>query len=388
MKKIIIVNNNMNVGGVQKSLCNLLWEIHDQYDVTLLLFRRAGIYAQQLPENVKVLESDGLFRFLGISQGECAGLSKLKRGFLALTAKLFGRPAAMKIVLAGEKTIPGNYDCAIAFLHNGNIKNFYGGVQEFVLNKVKASCKVAFLHCDYGNCGADHPSNNTLMEGFDRIAACSEGCRQAFISVLPHLAERTVTVRNFHRYEQIQNLADQDAVHYNTEKINVVMVSRLSHEKGIERAIAAAAVAVQQGIKLEIHIVGGGPMRERLEEAAKASAIADLVHFYGEQANPYRYMKYADLFLMSSFHEAAPMVIDEALCLNVPVLTVQTTSSHEMVTMRKGGWVCENTDEGLTQALVRILSDPMALEAVRNSLWESSQNNDVAVEQFTELIEG
>ena len=73
MKKIIIVNNNMKVGGVQKSLYNLLWEIHDQYDVTLLLFKQTGVYADQLPENVKVLECRSLFRLLGVSQGECAG---------------------------------------------------------------------------------------------------------------------------------------------------------------------------------------------------------------------------------------------------------------------------------------------------------------------------
>ena len=44
MKKIIIVNNNMKVGGVQKSLCNLLWELDRlrEYDVTLALFSPVG----------------------------------------------------------------------------------------------------------------------------------------------------------------------------------------------------------------------------------------------------------------------------------------------------------------------------------------------------------
>ena len=37
MKKIVIVNNNMKIGGVQKSLCNLLWSLHENYDITLVL---------------------------------------------------------------------------------------------------------------------------------------------------------------------------------------------------------------------------------------------------------------------------------------------------------------------------------------------------------------
>lgn len=38
MERILIVNNNMHIGGVQKSLLNLLTDIHGRYDVTLLLF--------------------------------------------------------------------------------------------------------------------------------------------------------------------------------------------------------------------------------------------------------------------------------------------------------------------------------------------------------------
>ena len=388
MKKIIIVNNNMSVGGVQKALCNLLWAIHDRYDVTLYLFSRRGEYADDIPPDVKVMECRGPFRFLGISQGQSRGADKLKRGVAVLLCRVFGRRFTLRLLMAGEKKAEGAYDCAIAYLQNGNCRHFYGGVQDFVLDKVNASRKIAFLHCDYGNCGADHPENNRLIGRFDRIAACSDGCKEAFEKVLPHLTERTVTARNFHRYEQIHDLADQDPVVYDQSVRNVVMVSRLSHEKGIERAIRAVARATEQNLPVALHIVGGGPMKGFLEQTAVEQGVADRVIFYGEQANPYRYMKNADLFLMSSYHEAAPMVIEEAMCLNVPVLTVRTTSSNEMVTMRRGGWVCENTSVELAQALVRILSNPVALENMRNSLYESSPNNDVALEQLTKLIEG
>ena len=38
MKKLLIVNNNLNIGGVQKSLYNLLWSLPEDYEVTLYLF--------------------------------------------------------------------------------------------------------------------------------------------------------------------------------------------------------------------------------------------------------------------------------------------------------------------------------------------------------------
>ena len=81
MKKIIIVNNNMKVGGVQKSLYNLLWTIHKDYEITLLLFHFSGAYADQLPPDVRIVTCKGLFRYLGVSQDECKRFSdRLKRG--------------------------------------------------------------------------------------------------------------------------------------------------------------------------------------------------------------------------------------------------------------------------------------------------------------------
>lgn len=388
MKKIIIVNNNMKVGGVQKSLYNLLWSINGEYEVTLLLFRAIGEYMDCLPAGVKVLEAKGLFRYLGVSQGECKGLDSLKRGMLAALCRVSGRSRVMKLLLASQQRMREEYDCAIAFLHNGNVQNFYGGVQEFVLYRVKARKKVAFLHCDYRNCGANHPKNNQLIGQFDQIAACSDGCRKAFVSVLPEWETKCATVTNCHRFEEIQALALENPVAYDRSCRNVVMVSRLAHEKGVERALEAMAVAVGKGIPAVLHIVGGGPMESFLRQRTAELNITEFVRFYGEQRNPYRYMKHADLFLMTSFHEAAPMVIEEAVSLGVPVLTVETTSSLEMVAQRERGWVCANRQEALNEMLMQVLGDPGLLQAVRARLRGGVMDNTLALEQFMKVIEG
>lgn len=387
MKKIIIVNNNMVIGGVQKSLYNLLWAVHNQYDVTLCLFHASGAYIDKLPQNIRIIEAKGLCRYLGISQGQCKGMHKLIRGALAGIAKVFGRNIAMKLVLAGERRLAGHYDCAISFLHNGNIKNFYGGVQEFVLNKIAADRKVAFLHCDYRNSGANHPANNRLIAKFDRIVACSDGCRSAFEAVLPELAGKCVTVRNFHRFDEIHRMAERRPVCLEGQSLHVVMVSRLSHEKGIERAIAAAANAKQQGYPIMLHVVGGGPMEPMLKDTVKALQMEENVIFHGQQCNPYGYMAAADLFLMSSFHEAAPMVIEEAVSLGIPVLTTNTTSSKEMVEQTGAGWVCDNSEESLSEMLCNILSNPVKLKEKKKLLQQLRMDNAAAQEQLLHLIE-
>ena len=391
-KKIIIVNNNMKVGGVQKSLCNLLWSVYDEYDVTLCLFSKRGSYINEIPSRVKVIESRGPFRYFGISQAECKKhfSDKVKRGALALLCKIFGRSKILKLMLKFEGVIQDEFDCAVAFLHNGRKKSFYGGVQEYVLKCVKANRKIAFLHCDYEKCGANNENNNCTIEQFDLVAACSEGCKSTFVSAVPRLKEKCTTVRNFHRYEEIHKLADNDTINYDVNTINLVIVSRLSHEKGIDRAINVCAEEYRKGHNITLHILGEGPMRGELEELAARLRISDRVIFHGEQSNPYRYMKNADILLMTSYHEAAPMVIDEAISLGLPVLTMQTTSSDEMVKDTQGGWVCENNSESFAITLDKLLNDLNAVELISNNLKKrmNERNNNDALAAFRYAVTG
>jgi glycosyltransferase involved in cell wall biosynthesis len=389
MKKIIIVNNNMKVCGVQKSLYNLLWAMEGKYEITLLLFSATGQYLDKLPAGVKVVACRSLFRYLGISQQESrkSPVDAAKRAALVAICRVFGRSAVMKILLASQKVLPETYDCAIAFLHNGREKSFYGGVQEFVLHKLQARRKAAYLHCDYRNCGANQEKNNQLIDRFDRIAACSDGCRQAFLEVLPSMEGKCLTVRNCHRFDEIRAMAALDTECYDDSRLNVLIVARLAHEKGVERAMEAVAYAAQQGIGVTLHIVGSGAMEESLRQLARELGEKQFV-FYGEQANPYRFMSNADLLLLTSYHEAAPMVIEEAGCLGLPVLTVKTTSSHEMVTAQNCGWVCDNSQEALNDTLLQVLSDGTALRKLRAKLRQKQPDNEQAQTQFLNLIEG
>ena len=46
--------------------------------------------------------------------------------------------------------------------------------------------------------------------------------------------------------------------------------------------------------------------------------------------NPYGYIKAADLLLIPSYNEAAPLVIGEAAGLETPILSTETSSAKEM----------------------------------------------------------
>ena len=162
----------------------------------------------------------------------------------------------------------------------------------------------------------------------------------------------------------------------------------MTPRKGVDRAIRAVAAAQSHGLPMILHVVGDGPMRQDLESLAQELGMGETVIFHGEMGNPYPYIKQADLFLLTSYHEAAPMVIEEARCLGVPVLSTEIISTKEMVTEAEAGWVCDNDQQALNEALCRVAADREALTAVRDRLLATAMDNRVALEQFAAAVNG
>ena len=386
-KKILIVNNNMQIGGVQKSLVNLLHAIHDKYDVSLLLFSKTGDYISDIPNDINIISIKSHYKYLGISMqmSQKNFFTFVGRGVYSLIGKVFGRRYATTLMNLTQKKVKG-YDVAISFLQNSRSKSFYGGCNDFVLNCVDAPRKIAFLHCDYVKCGANIPENAKQYEKFDMIAACSDGCRNVFVNALPELKQKTMTVRNCHDFSSIKKLADTSYVIMDSAYINIITVARLSHEKGVIRAIEAIASLKDKKEKIRYYIVGDGPQQLEIKQKILELDLSHIVIMCGAMVNPYGYMKSADLLLIPSYEEAAPMVIDEAASLNTPILSTRTSSAEDMVSSRQLGWVCENSTEGITSKLKYLIETPEMLIEQKRKMSQTIYNNDEAIMKFKQIV--
>lgn len=386
MKKIIFVINNLETGGVQKSLQNLLKEIHNKYDITLLTFWGNENFEKSIPENVKVIKTNGAFRQLGLSVIHIKNKPLLyaERVFWMLLTRAFGRSFAIKLMCLGRKKYKG-YDIAISFLHETSQKALYGGCNEYVLKMITAKEKATWLHCDFALSGANNAKSVKIYEKFDTIIGCSEGCKKSFISCLPQFADKAISIRNCNDYEEIVKLAG-NGVEYDKECFNIVTVARLSKEKALDRAIEAVYQCKLKGYKVKYHLIGSGDQKDILQSKVKELNLEDTVIFYGNQQNPYPYIKNADLFLLTSYHEAAPMVFDEAACLGVPVLATKTTSTDDMILNAGAGYVCENVQSEISKTLLQILENQDTLKIIAEHLKKRRFNNNESIEKIEKLI--
>lgn len=385
-KKIIIISNNLHIGGVQKALVNLLWNIRGRYDVTLLLFSKEGEYLQEIPPEVKLITTPSAYRFLGMTRSDvhCFG-DKIGRSFFAAISRLFGRKYAIALMRIGQKKLNG-YDVAISYLHNAGDKAFFGGCNDFLLNHVRAETKITFLHCDYIRSGANTPDNNRMYTRFDVIAACSQGCADTFLKCNPELAKKVVIVPNCHRFDDIRGKALEEPVRLSDKKLNIVTIARLGNEKGVERALMAIADLGTKKELLQYYVIGDGVQRKVIEQLIKENGLATCVTLCGSLANPYGYLKAADLLLIPSYSEAAPLVVGEAVCLGTPILSTETSSAREMIEKNGFGWVCENSTNAIGNALHSLLMDDKVLTDVKCRLSEQTIDNSVAISSFFRLM--
>ncbi len=90
---------------------------------------------------------------------------------------------------------------------------------------------------------------------------------------------------------------------------NVVAIGNLSYRKGFDQLLKVFYYLKRE--KILLHILGDGKDRELLQNM-KLELGLDKVFFHGRQKNPFQYLKFADLFVLSSRYEGFPNVLLEA----------------------------------------------------------------------------
>lgn len=394
-KKILFVMTTLKTGGIATSLVTLLQELDrlHTFEIDLFLFNSQGDIIRTLPSSIHVISGNWLADLIGITQREAwnhslfEGLTRLALGG---TTKYLGDTVPYRIIFSANK-LKNQYDVAVSCTQSAPHHNFYGGCNEFVLQNVKAAKKIAFIHCDYVRYGLNTAYSKKIYGRFDSIATVSDSCRNVILGAVPELEPKVSVVRNCNNYERIRKLSMEDSVIYpSAAAVHMVTLARLSKEKGHFRTLPVLQKLKKDGYSFCWHVLGTGMPEDeqKFAESVRKCGLQDVVMTYGNQVNPYRFLTHATVLFVPSFHEAAPMVFDEAKYLGVPILTTDTTSARELVADCGYGTVCENSEDGIYRCLKDFFSDPGLLQKKVKAKRDMDHfDNKEAVEQFLALLQ-
>jgi colanic acid/amylovoran biosynthesis glycosyltransferase len=142
----------------------------------------------------------------------------------------------------------------------------------------------------------------------------------------------------------------------------LVCVGRLCEQKGQLLLIEAAGKLVEQGVNVQLRLVGDGPMRSECEAAIGAWKIQKQVGITGwasgEQVRDE--IANARIFVLPSFAEGLPVVIMEALALERPVISTYVAGIPELVKPGVNGWLVPAGDvDSLVNAIREALETPI-----------------------------
>ncbi|MBI1866412.1 MAG: glycosyltransferase [Candidatus Staskawiczbacteria bacterium] len=106
-------------------------------------------------------------------------------------------------------------------------------------------------------------------------------------------------------------------------------------------------------------ILGAGPKMKKLVDIAQKMDLSKNIAFLGFQKNPYKFMKRASVFVLSSLQEGFGNVIVEAMACGAPVVSTNCpTGPGEIIENGKNGILVSVDDpQKLADAILKILND-------------------------------
>lgn len=194
---------------------------------------------------------------------------------------------------------------------------------------------------------AYHMLDQLLMRTADVVIVMSMGH-------LRRMTARGRDVRLVHNAVLFPLEGEQLAARDDGSPSRILVVGRLSSEKGVDVLLNACAMLVARGVCFHLDIVGDGPDRGSLESMTARNALSAVVTFHGHQSDPKPFYRSADLLVIPSRSEGLPNVLLEAIAHGLPVVSTRVGAVPEVLTDESVGLLCAIGDpEGLASVIGR-----------------------------------
>ena len=151
---------------------------------------------------------------------------------------------------------------------------------------------------------------------------CSEvlldlGINKSILTLVNPIDKASIEEKLSH---QEKNVSDSDKVLLSQDYI--LQVARLFDYKDHFTMLDIYSQLKQKGVKEKLYIIGDGPNYSKLEERIKDLGLEGDCLLLGRRDNPYLFMKYAKLFIHTSWSEGLPTVFLESMVCGTPVVSM------------------------------------------------------------------
>jgi len=382
-KKLSILIYSLAGGGAERVVSILLYELKEQYDITLVLMRDKIDY--DIPKDSKIY-------FLENSEPNEHGIKKLlKLPLLGLKYKKFCQKNNIEISLAFMNR-PA-YVSIFAKLFGNSIKTVISerSTPSMMYQSNNLLSKISKLLI------------KKLYPKADMIIANSEGNRIDLVDNFLINRDKVITIPNLFDLEKIDKLSKEPVDKIDFSRFTLVTVGRL--DRGKNHALMINAFFKLKDNNLQLLIIGEGIEKESLDAQIRRLNLDDSVFLVGFDNNPYKYFSKSDIFLFTSSYEGFPNVLVEALACGLPVISTDCKSGPREILSPKsnvqlqlendyevseyGILVPVNEEKFITQAIRKMVQDKDLIETYqkKSKLRANAFDKKTVIKEFIKILE-
>lgn len=398
-KSILIVANNLEIGGAERALISLLNVIDcNKYDVDLFLLRHSGEFMQFISKKINLLHEMKEYATLGVPISNVIKSGLLKQAYGRLIGKIKANSYIKKHNINGVNSVEIEYSYKYTKKYMPIISNKkyhlvigFSTPYYFVDEKTIGNKKIAWIHTDYSSIPGDTESELKVWSVYDNIVSISDAVTRAFVKKYPTLEDKIVLIENIISSDFIQtqaNLIDvSDEMKKSEDSINLLSIGRFSTVKNFTSIPAICKKIVDTGINLKWYIIGYGAEQEKILEEIEKSCMKDNVIVLGKKDNPYPYIKQCDIYVQPSKFEGKSVSILEAKVLGKPVVVTNFPTAKDQVRDGFDGIIVPMDVEGCANGIIDLINNKSKLEYLINNCKNTNYCNEDEVEKIYELID-
>lgn len=397
-KQILISVYDMEIGGIERSLINMLECFnYEAYEVDLLIFSHQGEFMSLIPGGVNVLPEISSYSVFRKSVVQClreghymATLIRLvckNLAFIKAGRRRFNEGAGyIQMQLASKYSsyfvpqLKKEYDLTIS----------YAWPHDIAADKVKAKRKIAWIHTDYSKLEIDNKLDLAAWNKFDYIASISDACTDSFLTIYPSLRNKIKQIENITSPEFIKKMADEIPVidvPAEEEKFQIVSVGRLSYVKGFDMAVQALRKLYDKGLtNLKWKVIGYGGYETELKALIAKYGMEHQFVLLGKMTNPYPYIKSCDLYVQPSRYEGKAVTVTEAQILGKPVIITNYPTAASQVENGVDGIICELSPDGIANAIEQLYLNKELRSTLSGNVKDKDYSNSCELDKLYQII--
>lgn len=375
--KVLFRLRSLEMGGVPRVILDLLRNLpKDKFDLTLMLNLYQGELIKEIPADIKLIVVE-------------KGKEQMSSNLFFQKLQLLWRRLKLEFYdkfpsVLYQLKVPEQYDIEVA--------SGYAEFDMVLSSPNKNSRKIAWFHTDVTYDVNQNRARERIetMKKFDHVIFCAAHIRNVIEKYYNVTYPSSSVVYNAIHVNDVKEKAQEFDVDYK-DLIKPVFcsVGRLHSRKGYHNLVNIHRRLIDDGFEHSIVVLGDGEEKNNLTEEISQLGVEGSFKLLGTKINPYPYMKNADYFVLPTRSEAYPLVVNEALALEKPIISTNVGGIPEMIENGVDGILVNDDEQEIYDAMKKVFIQAELLEKIKQNTKESYKKLDSQkiYDQVTEIFE-